>query len=315
VSRSAEWGLRRVLLAFSVVSLVVLSGAATVAAAFTEPGITGTTADFANCPKLSVIGSGGKCVHAYTTGGVIQIGHSSAPISVPGDTFDVGLTEEEEESAICFSIGFTECVISPPHGMIHGPAQPVPAGLLGTVGNVQLTGVSAMLEWAVQVPPDTAFGPLGLSFSTNPFVVFDLARLLNAESGTALTLTAKIHLMSPFLGANCYIGSAANPMVIPLTAGVTNPPPPAKPIHGKAYELLLKRAGAIQLLGSTLVSNSFAVPVATGCGTSGGSLVDASIDHKLGLPSRAGLNMMAVDANGEELAVKELVEVGGWTGG
>jgi len=63
------------------------------------------------------------------------------------------------------------------------------------------------------------------------------------------------------------------------------------------------------------VSNSFAVPVATGCGTSGGSLVDASIDHKLGLPSRAGLNMMAVDANGEELAVKELVEVGGWTGG
>ena len=283
------------------------------ASAFTEPGITGNTADFANCPRASLLGIGGKCIHSYTTGGVVQIGHSSVPISVPGDTFDVGYTEEEEVFPICFPLGFTECVLSPPHGMIHGPAQPVPGGLLGTIGNVQLTGVSAMVEWATVIPPDTPYGLL-TPCGTNPLPAFDLCKLLNARSGTALTLSVKIHLMSPFLGANCYIGSAANPIVIPLTGGVTEPPPPAKPIHGKAYTTIVKRSGAIQLLGTTLVSNSFSVPVANGCGTSGGSLVDASIDRKLGLPSKAGQNMMAIDANGEELSVYELLEAGGWTG-
>lgn len=310
---SAGRGIRRIFFAAGVLGLVALSVFAAAAPAFTEPGITGTTADFANCPKASVIGISGKCVHSYTTGGVVQIGHSSVPISVPGDTFDAGLTEEEEVSAICFPLGFTECVISPPHGIIHGPAQPVPGGLLGTIGNVQLTGVTAMVEWATPVATDTAFGLL-TPCGTNPLPTFDLCKLLNARTGTALTLSVKIHLMSPFLGANCYIGSAATPLVIPLTAGMTEPPPPAKPIHGKAYERIVKRSGAVQLLGTTLVSNSFSVPVANGCGTSGGGLVDASIDRKLGLPSKAGQNMMAIDANGEELEVQELIEAGGWTG-
>jgi hypothetical protein len=281
--------------------------------AFTEPGITGTTADFANCPKESVIGEHGKCTHSYTTGGQVQIGHSTVPITVPGDTLDVGLTEEEEVTPLCLPFGFTECVVSPPHGILNGPAQPVPGGLLGVIGNVQVTGVSAKLEWATSVTRDTPFGLL-TPCGTNPLPTFDLCKLLNARSGTAVTLSVKIHLMSPFLGSSCYIGSAANPIVIPLTAGVTSPPPPAKPIHGKAYELMLKQSGAIQLIGVTLVSNSFSVPVATGCGTSGGGLVDASIDHKLGLPSAAGQNMMVIDATGEELEVKEIVEAGGWTG-
>jgi hypothetical protein len=41
--------------------------------------------------------------------------------------------------------------------------------------------------------------------------------------------------------------------------------------------------------------------------------VDASIDHKLGLPSAAGQNMILVNGNGEELVGFKVLE-GGWTG-
>ncbi len=283
---------------------------------FIEPGITGKSSDFANCP-VNVITNGfefqgGHCLHSYTTGGVVQIGHSSVPISVPGDTFDAGQTQEEEADPICSTIHVSECAISPPHGILHGPAQPVPGGLLGTVGNVQITGVTAQLEWATPLPTDTVFGSASVC-GTNLLVTVDLCKLLHGRSGTAITLSVKIHLMSPFLGANCFIGSATHPIVIPLTTGITSPPPPAKPIHGKPSEFLLQRTGALQLIGTTLVSNSFSVPSATGCGTSVGSLVDASINHKLGLPSPAGQNLMVVNANGEEASGFEVLAAG-WTG-
>jgi hypothetical protein len=291
-------------------AFVAPAALATGAAAFTEPGITGNWTDFANCPA-NLIGRG-ACVHSYTTGGTVQIGHSNVPISVPGDTLDAGLTEEEEVTPLCALVGGTECIISPPHGILNGPAQPVPGGLLGTIGNAQLTDVSAKLEWAVSVAPGRPFG-LETSCGSDPLVTFDLCKLLNARSGTAATLSVKIHLLSPFLGSGCFIGSAAAPIVIPLTTGLTNPPPPATPIHGKAYERVVPRASATQLLGTTLVSNSFAVPVANGCGTSSGSLVDSAINHKLGLPSPAGQNKIVINANGEERSGQEVLEHG-WTG-
>jgi hypothetical protein len=301
----------------SVASVGMFTAFLSNAIGFVEPGITGRSSDFLNCP-VNVITSGfefggGHCLHSYTTGGVVQIGHSSVPITTPGDTFDAGLTQEEQGDPACALVSTSECVISPPHGVLHGPAQPVPGGLLGTVGNVQLTGVSAKLEWAASVAPNTPFGTATICGS-NPLVTVDLCKLLNGLPGTDVTLSVKIHLMSPFLGLNCFIGSATHPVLIPLTTGRTSPPPPAKPIHGKPSEFLLQRTGVLQLIGTTLVGNSFSVPVANGCGTSNGNLVDASINHKLGLPSPAGQNLMVINTNGEEASGFEVLAAG-WTGG
>ena len=295
---------------------------------FVEPGITGRVSDFTNCPVNVIVAGftqfgpgeegGGLCVHAVVVGGVVQIGHSSVAISVPGDSFDLGGTPLfEGASSACAVINLAECVVSPPHGLLNGPAQPVPGGLLGTVGNVQLTGVSAKLEWAAPVAPDTAFGTEGGCNSSNPLLTLSECRLVTGVSGTAVTLSVKVHLLSPFLGSHCFIGSAAHPIVIPLTTGTTSPPPPAKPIRGKPYEFGVPGAigtqNALRLLGVTLVSNSFSVPAATDCGTGGGNLLDAAIDHKLGLPSAAGLNMISIKTNNEQengFGVRE----GGWTG-
>ena len=51
-------------------------------------------------------------------------------------------------------------------------------------------------------------------------------------SGTALELPLRIHLENPFLGSNCYIGSASTPVRLKLTLGTTAPPPPNTPISG-----------------------------------------------------------------------------------
>ena len=273
------------------------------AVAFTEPGITGTWGDFANCP-VTVIAPlpNNQCEHSYTTGGVVQVGHSSVPISIPGDTLDVGVTIPEGRGI----------AMSPPHGILNGPAQPVPGGVLGAIGNVQLTGVTAKLEWATSLSPNTVFGfteKCGGSSS----VTFDICKILNAKAGTAVTLSARIHLMSPFLGPACFIGSGAHPIVIALTTGVTSPPPPAKPIHGSSLEFLTSITPFyLQAVGFTFVSNSFSVPAASGCGTTGGSLVDASINHKLGLPSPAGQNMIAISAIAEQAQASIVLEHG-WT--
>ncbi len=277
---------------------VVASVCSTRAHAFTEPGITGSWADFANCPVNVIVSLSpiGACDHSYTTGGVVQIGHAIAPISIPGDTFDLGVTALEGGIAI-----------SPPHGLLNGPAQPVPGGLLGSVGNVQLTGVFARLEWAAAVPPATAFGFTENCLGANPLVTFDSCRLLGSKPGTAVTLKVKLHLISSFLGSSCYIGSATQPIVLALTTGVTSPPPPALPIHGKSVEFLYASSGQFQqAIGIRLVNNSFSVPVATGCGTSSGNLVNASINRKLGLPSPPGQNMIAIDANAEQGIAKEV---------
>ncbi|HEX5853889.1 MAG TPA: hypothetical protein VFY36_12455, partial [Solirubrobacteraceae bacterium] len=107
--------------------------------------------------------------------------------------------------------------------------------------------------------------------------------------------------LSPFLGPVCYLGSAAHPIVIALTTGTTSPPPPAQPISGQPAEFIhIPIIGIEQAFGLTLVSNSFSVPAASGCGTSGGNLVNASIDHKLGLPSPPGRNAIIIHANAEQ---------------
>ena len=116
-------------------------------------------------------------------------------------------------------------------------------------------------------------------------------------------MTTKIHLFSPFLGSNCYIGSKLSPIILRLSTGTTNPSPPNKPIRGIAPRLESNQEGTIiQLTRMKLVDNAFSVPVASGCGTSptNGALLDSSIDHKLGLPSAVGHNTAIIEAVAEQ---------------
>ena len=214
----------RVAVAVMAVSLPMAF--ATGASAFTEPGVTISPADFTNCPLQALGGQTSLatlgCVHAYTTGGTFQIGHATVPISLAGDTIDMAFVApefpicEEYASSIGYSFGRQEgCTVSGPHGILNGPAQPAPGGLLGSVGDSRSTAVTAKLEWVTSTP-NTVFGiwdgedPVGLDPVEDPHGVLDQEALLDGV-GAGIVLTAKIHLFNPFLGPNCYIGSSFEP--------------------------------------------------------------------------------------------------------
>jgi hypothetical protein len=266
-----------------------------------KPGFTESYSDYANCPAKFAANYPALCLHSYTSGGYVQIGHSITQISIPGNTLDWAFEPEGNHN-----------VMAPIDDIIGGPAQPVPGGLLGVVGNHRLTGVTARLEWAEALPTNALFGKTEGCGGTDPYVTFSLCRFLSGSSGTAITLSVKVHLSSPFLGPSCFIGSATEPILLPLTTGRTNPPPPNTPIQGDTGTFRASQTG-LRLVNIKLVNNSFPVPTAHGCGTSGGDLVDEAINQKLGLPSPAGRNTVVLNTTGESLNGYLALE-NGWTG-
>jgi hypothetical protein len=129
------------------------------------------------------------------------------------------------------------------------------------------------------------------------------------EEGVALQLPVKIKLENPFLGSECYIGSAANPVIWPLTTGTTKPSPPNKPIKGTAGKLEILEGGKLEkAVGASLVENNFKVPAASGCGGIYSSLIDPIIDEKIGLPAASGTNTIILNGTVEFATAKAVVE-------
>jgi hypothetical protein len=118
--------------------------------------------------------------------------------------------------------------------------------------------------------------------------------------GIGLSLPVKLKLSNALLGESCYIGSSAHPIVINLTTGLTG-----KPGHAKFKD----QYNLATLTDESLLSTSFAVPRAAGCGGARSSRLDpaasrlsAALDAGLGLPiaptnSQARLNGTLRDAN------------------
>jgi hypothetical protein len=129
------------------------------------------------------------------------------------------------------------------------------------------------------------------------------------EEGVALQLPVKIKLENPFFGSECYIGSAANPVVWPLTTGATSPPPPYKSIKGTAGKVEKLEEGKLEkAIGASLVENAFKVPAASGCGGIYSFLIDPIVDEKIGLPASAGMSTVVLTGTVEFASAKAVVE-------
>jgi hypothetical protein len=203
----------------------------------------------------------GYCVWAQTTSGQVTIGTKTVPIVNP----------------ITLQGGFTGAGTplnwfnaSPASQTLVDPGQPVPGGLNGNPDDTSPgNSVTAKTELV---------GPVMLSTENLLF-----------QEGTGLQLPVKVHLINPTLGASCYIGSDSDPVVLSLTTGTTNPPPPNTPISGHFLDLEFNDSFTNITIGDLgLVDNAFSAPVANGCG-SGGNL-DPAVNAIVGLPSPAGTN-------------------------
>ena len=258
---------------------------------------TGEFAQFGDCPLSRATLS--ACLFSESSAGSFTIGKKTVPIKNPV-ILQGGLEFENIFGPIkVFGAEDGNTLVKTP--------QPVPGGLLGITAptwwptflqnlfnetiNNGFTGVNATVELAA---PATS---IQLS-------AFNLL----FQTGTALSLPAKIHLENSFLGSSCYIGSNSNPVTLNFTTGTTSPPPPNKPITGSPGTATENAAGTLTTFsGGKLVNNSYAAPGANGCGGLFSFLIDPFVNSIVGVPSAAGTNTAILEGKiqlAEPAAVK-----------
>ncbi|MGH8082195.1 MAG: hypothetical protein ACREP7_16595 [Lysobacter sp.] len=277
-------------------ALVVASAPAAVAGTPSGP-----YAMFKYCPYTDP--SVGSCVINTTNSGALTIGNTSMPIDKP--IVLQGGIESLGPSPLYNAVGAPT---------LNSPAAKVPGGLLGLVN-----------------PAPNWPGPLWTLFWTIVGTVNDVnatiepVQTIQTNFGNALfpptdgsdptvaRLAVRVHLQNPFLGDKCYIGSAQNPVVLKLQTGTTAPPLPNLPISGATGTATTvwtdepNFIGYLQIDGTTLVDNAFAVPAASGCGNIAlglpiltpllDALVSGAVNLKVGLPAAAGKNTAIMTGN------------------
>jgi hypothetical protein len=267
-----------------------------------EYHLTGVYAPFADCPLSDLALS--SCIVGEVRSGELVVGRRTVPIDNPfmlqGGLFPSS-SGSEESAFVGAQDGDTlsRTKLSLPGGLagILAPSY-LPASLLR-----QFDGLIAGGATGVTMTPELAGPASAIELSEYNLIV---------EEGVAVRLPLKIKLSNPFLGGDCYIGSATYPIVMNLTTGATDPPAPNRPIHGTSGGLEgLEEDRVIVLRGTSLVDNAFAVPKATGCGGDYSAVVDPAIDAQVGLPSPPGHSTAIFDGNLEEgsaIAVRKKLE-------
>ena len=208
-----------------------------------------------------------SCLHAVISSGNFKMGSKNVPIEKP-----ISLTGGANN---LFSPG---PLLFNSEGGLSKAKQKVPGGVIGLTGLTWLAeflGIEALTLYATTELVGT---PLvaGASFARLPIRV-------HLENSTGV------------LGPNCYVGSAASPIVLNLITGTTAPPPPNKPISGKEPFFEFEPEKEIQLAkNGTYVDNSFSAPGASGCVLTLFGFIPISINglvnSQSGLPAAAGTN-------------------------
>jgi hypothetical protein len=290
--------MRKTPLCTAAVAALLTLASASVANAGTP---SGPYAMFKYCPYTDP--AVGSCVINTTNSGSLTIGSTTMPIDKP--IVLQGGIETIGASPLYDAVGAPT---------LKSPAAKVPGGLLGIVNPAP--------DWP---------GPLWTAFWALVATVNDVnatiepVQQIQTNFGNALfppsdgsdptvaRLAVRVHLQNPFLGDKCYIGSAQNPVVLKLQTGTTAPPLPNLPISGNPGTATTvwtdepNFIGYLQIDGTTLVDNSFAVPAASGCGNIAlglpiltpilDALVSGAVNLKVGLPAVAGKNTAIMTGN------------------
>ena len=182
------------------------------------------------------------CLFTQTEGGELVIGGKTLPMSrtitLQGGVHAVENGERE--------VVRDELIPAAGGETVSGAPQVVPGGLRGVVDpNLLPTGLRKVFNQfigrgigGVTAMVELAEPPISIALGVRS-IDLDVQNLVEG-SGTALALPVKVRLGNRFLGATCYVGSDRRPMLLTLTTGVTDPPAPNRPIHGKSGKASLK---------------------------------------------------------------------------
>jgi hypothetical protein len=286
-------GLARHVLLAALAVAVPLGALAAAPSAFATP--KGAFAVFADCPLTNP--EVRACVVAKTESGEFTVGSTTVPLK-NSITLQGGFFENEETEELEF-VGAAD------GNTLSKTPQSVPGGLAGLVKCYEISNFFERLACEVifenGLTGVTATSELAAPASS---IKLNEANLVTAK-GTALSLPLKIKLDNPLLGASCYIGSNAKPIVVDFTTGTTSPPEPNKPITGNPGTGTTEAEGEILVISNnSLVNNSFAAPKAEGCGGIFSFLIDPLVNAKLGLPSAAGHNTAILNGTLRQASAK-----------
>jgi hypothetical protein len=256
--------------------IAMLGSASSASAAEKHP--TGNFAPFKYCPTGNAKTE--SCIYAVTESGEFVVGKETVPIKNK-ITLQGGVYENEGKESFIAAEGAETLSKTP---------QPVPGGLAGLVKCYEISNFLERLACEVVFEN----GVTGVNATTElaapaSSILIDVENLIE-EKGTALQLPVKVHLENPLLGSECYVGSNAKPIELPLTTGATSPPLPNKSIHGSKGEFEVKEGPVVVLKNNELVNNEFAAPGAEGCGGIFSFIIDPLVNAKLGIPAAAGHN-------------------------
>jgi hypothetical protein len=267
----------------------------------------GEWAQFADCPLSNPATN--FCIFAQTESGKFIVGNKTVPIekiiALQGGFHEVLNGEGEQERL--------EFIGAEDGNTLSKTPQNVPGGLLGLINCKEIRG-KGFFEELARKTCEAIFekGPLGVTATTElaapaSSIGISVQNLINAK-GTALSLPVKVKLDNPLLGASCYIGSNAHPVVIDLTTGTTSPPKPNEPITGNVGTLTFNEEFTLTTIReNSLVNNSFAAPKSEGCGGLLSFILGPILDGQLGLPATAGHNTAILTGtlkDGDAKAVK-----------
>ncbi len=248
-------------------ALTALALASTAVASAHHP--TGEFALFTECPlsRLTLT----NCVAAEIKGGAFTFGTKTVPLKSPVRL--QGGFEGAGSRITFFGAQNGETLSKVPQPLPAGTLDIPPAGWPKSIQNWfnesirKGPGITATVELAA---PATA-------------IKLNTGNLL-FEAGVALQLPIKVKLDSPALGSSCYLGSNQSPIVLPLGTGASGK------LKGAVGETFSNEDFTLITLGNAkLVSSTFALSAASGCGGTFSAFIDPFVSSIFGA-STSGKN-------------------------
>ena len=215
-----------------------------------------------------------KCIYVEVQGGEIKLGTRTVPIENPV-LINGGIGETKSGTKF-----------APIFDQSDGPAmeevpQNVPGGLLGIDSGNPSSPIARALTAAL-----FENSLLGLQVTMEPAGSKSEMEIsqenMTYGEGAVLRLPARLHLENPLLGPECFVGSAADPLIWNLRTGKTDPPAPNTPIKGAFGKGSFLAEGLIlDIKENKLVDNAWRTPRAHGCGGPLSSWIDPIVNAQL----------------------------------
>ncbi|MER5893561.1 hypothetical protein [Streptomyces sp. NPDC001876] len=271
-------------LAVTAIAVALPLSTTPASAASATATLNGDWAPFSRCPvdAPAMLAADGQdlvasCVSSYSPGGSIKLGKTEVTTGFNDLQFGVVQNTGAE----------TFTVVPPAGGALVGAPAEIPGGLLGLmcddtpvisiicgqITNASLNRITATVE------------------SAGTPTEFNLMAGLTTDM-QIVKLPIRIHLQNPLLGSNCYIGSAADPIVL-RPQNISAPNVAVQRFDGNGTRNEEGDMLRFALTGNQQGDSTFSVPKATGCGLAGS--LSWAVNLKTGLPSATGNNSLVLN--------------------